>query len=576
MNELYHITPHENGRGFQMGMSTGTVDVPDNPGCYVISTGCGGGKTECAKSLIRHKHDEGIVYCVDTIDELEKMRDWILANLCNRPDTTLTESDVLIITSDKNHRDELEAYWDNPLGIMLKKVILLTHVRFFSELINLFLIYRPQEEVAPFNGNFENLMSRDDLRRYVIFDETPTFIKPFFSMPRAILGSFTAKTEDGSFICRPVADIVKYYTNFILGTPEDPFPKTNNSLNRMKKHVVFDMIPPLYPQWIATNRTGNLDITFRPADLCQPVMNTHVLILEGAADVLFQNGQRYQLIDVREKYNASVFFEPFPFDIRRREELDEEKFAAFIRNLRQRLKANQRLQRKTLVVVWKNSGEEFSMSDSGYYDRVKEELGRDKRLLKGSYSVIYFGSSSSKSTNEYRDYDEIILCGTWHIPGTDTSKFKSNYGTDTNNTEHILWTYIQLLSRIGIRKHDAHNYTVVFTDDYSLSFIRKLDQYFNHNTFHRDNIDVERVPDWLKDIIDNVRFGKKKVFTNELCKLIDYDASLREHLKVHQRYTLEITLDELYSIIPRHDKKRLKYRCLTDNLAKIGVELHIL
>lgn len=576
MNELYSIMPHPDGEGFQMNMSTGSIDVPDNHGCYVISTGCGGGKTECAKSIIRHKSADGIIYCVDTNVELIKMYKWVLANLCNRQDTNLTENDILILTSEGEFRDELEAYRDNPEGIMQKKVILLTHVRFFTELINLFLIYRPQEEVSCFDGDFERLMSRNDLRKYVIFDETPLFIKPFFSMPRTIMGIFTKTDEEGSFSCRPKEEMIRYYENFILGTSYDPFPSSNNRLLRIKKDVVFDMIPNLYPQWLANDRADNLDITFRPAHLCQREINTHILILEGAGDLLFVNGNRYQLLDVREKYNAHIMFESFDFDIKRREKLDEDKFTKFIKGLRKRLRTNQRLNRKTLVVVWKNSGEDFSATDSTYFDKVKEELGRDKKLRKNSYSIIYFGSNSSKSTNEYRDYDEIILCGTWHIPGTDTSKFKTSFGTDTNNSEHLLWAYVQLLCRIGIRKHDAQNYKVVYSGDYSMSFIRTLDQYFNQNQLQRRIVEVEKVPDWLNDIINNVNIRKKKKFTDELCKLMEYDNSISEALKVHQRYTLGITLNDLYRLIPRHDKKRSKYQRLVDNLLKIGIVLNIL
>ena len=40
--------------------------------------------------------------------------------------------------------------------LMYKKVILITHVRFWTDLINYFLIYSPDknEEVRPFDGDF--------------------------------------------------------------------------------------------------------------------------------------------------------------------------------------------------------------------------------------------------------------------------------------------------------------------------------------------------------------------------------------------------------------------------------------
>ena len=576
MNELYHITPHENGRGYQMQLSTGNITIPDQPGCYVVSTGCGGGKTESTKSLIRQKYNDGILYCVDTKVELEKMYIWILENLCNRPETNLSLDDVLIITSDDEYRDSLWEYRDHPEVIMLKKIILLTHVRFWSDLINFFLIYRPASQVDAFDGDFEVLMRRNDLRKYVIFDETPLFIKPFFSMSRAVLGCFSKLNEDGSFSCRSREEMVRYYNTFISNTHDDPFPKPKHRLNRIKAKVVFGMIEKMYPQWYANeDREGYMNICCKPADLCQRAMNTHVIILEGAGDVLFRFGHHFQLIDVPAKYNANVIFEPFSFGIRRRNEFDEEKFEAFITGLRQYLRRNQRQDRRTLVVVWKNSGLEYMSNDSSFYNLVVEVLAKDKSLDKDNYHVIHYGSSSSKSTNDYRDFSDIILCGTWHIPNNDTAKFQSSFGVDTNNNEHILWAYIQLLCRIGIRKHDGQNYTVRFSDDYNTAFIRTLDDYFNRNTLQERIIEVERIPEWLRVMINATNIGKKKLFIEELCSLMDYNPDIREALKVHRPYIIEISLNDIFTIIPRHDKKRAKYSTLKKNLAKIGLELHI-
>ena len=72
MRELFDITPHSTGPGFRMRLKTGEIDVPDGRGGYIVASGMGSGKTESIKSLIRHKHDEGILYCVDTRDEFGK------------------------------------------------------------------------------------------------------------------------------------------------------------------------------------------------------------------------------------------------------------------------------------------------------------------------------------------------------------------------------------------------------------------------------------------------------------------------------------------------------------------------
>lgn len=46
-------------------------------------------------------------------------------------------------------------------------------------------------------------MGRDDLRGYVIFDETPTFINPFVEFDRSMLGIFGKTDENGNIVCKP-------------------------------------------------------------------------------------------------------------------------------------------------------------------------------------------------------------------------------------------------------------------------------------------------------------------------------------------------------------------------------------
>lgn len=125
MKELFNVRFHSHGDGFEMDMVNGTLDVPDKKGCYVLSTGCGSGKTECCKSIIRQRANDGILYCVDTIAELDKMYQWISSHGMEfgvRPD------DVIIISSDERHKQYLQQYQNCPEILMTKKVVLITRV----------------------------------------------------------------------------------------------------------------------------------------------------------------------------------------------------------------------------------------------------------------------------------------------------------------------------------------------------------------------------------------------------------------------------------------------------------------
>lgn len=135
MRELFNIEPHQTGPGFLMRLKTGEIDVPNERGGYIVSSGCGSGKTESIKSLIRNKYNEGILYCVDTKEELDKMYNWIIDNLVDVM-PGLKKEDVMIISSDDEHYISLSEYKDNPEIIMQKKILLITHVRFWTDLIN--------------------------------------------------------------------------------------------------------------------------------------------------------------------------------------------------------------------------------------------------------------------------------------------------------------------------------------------------------------------------------------------------------------------------------------------------------
>ena len=120
MKELFNIEPHQNGPGFLMRLKTGEIDVPYERGGYIISSGCGSGKTESIKSLIRNKYNDGILYCVDTREELDKMYRWIIENLVNTG-SGLKREDVMIISSDDEHYISLSEYKDNSEIIMQRR-----------------------------------------------------------------------------------------------------------------------------------------------------------------------------------------------------------------------------------------------------------------------------------------------------------------------------------------------------------------------------------------------------------------------------------------------------------------------
>lgn len=563
MRELFDITPHSTGPGFRMRLKTGEIDVPDGRGGYIVSSGMGSGKTESIKSLIRHKHDEGILYCVDTRDELEKMFGWIVENLV--VEGVLRMEDVMIISSDPGRADFLGQYRDNLEVLMEKKVILITHVRFWTDLINHFLIYKPGKEVDPFDGDFRTLMGRDDLRGYVIFDETPTFINPFVEFDRSMLGIFGKTDENGNIICKPPEELGRYYDLFIRGGRNDLFNQAYR-INRMKRDVVLGLIPKYYGSWVMSD-TDKVGITFYPVDLCPGGMtiSTHILIFEGAGNILFRGSTRFTLLDTESKYNTVTEFRKMDFGLSRKC-FDEAGFGIFVERI------GRLIDKPTLIVCWKDiNGDDDGPGKSGYAERFKRLLVAEG-VDPGLFTVTYYGATDNKSTNSYRDVGQILLCGDWNLPNTESAKIRRAYGTSTDPHSQKDWYFSQLITRIGIRKHiEGEVYTVWYTDDFDERFIERMDAYFNENrVIGKASVSHN---DWEK------RLDGMKIRSNikeEIRLLARYDKDMQRAITMDSEYTKEVTFAYLEMIgIKRYVRERRKYDRLLETLNKLKITLVI-
>ncbi len=568
MKELFNISPHSTGDGFTMDLKTGVVDVPDENGGYIISTSMGAGKTESIKSLIRQKYNDGILYCVDTKEELKKMYCWIIDELVKDKSCGLNYNDVMIVSSDKDFQYQLSLYRDNPEMLMYKKVILITHVRFWTDLINYFLVYNPdkKEEVRPFNGDFVKLMTRNDLRRYVVFDETPTFIKPFVEFDRSILGVFSKMDGEGKITCMDKDGISAFYDRFIRNTKMDFFNDTYK-INRIKRDVVLGLIPKYYDSWMV-DEGQKVGITFNPVDICPDnvAIKTHVLIFEGAGNILFKGSSCFKLLDVKEKYNTVTEFKQVEFGLKRNR-LDNDKFSSILDDVAKLI------DKPSLVVCWKDvNGNDEGPGVSSYAERVRNGL-LERGLSEDTFSVTYYGASDNKSTNQYRDMKQIILCGDWSLPNTEAAKIRKAYGTKADSQDLKMWFFTQLITRIGIRKHiKGEVYTVLYTCDFEECFINRLDSYFNKNKL----IPISPVihEDW------KVKLESMKIRSNiksEIITLAGSDDKMQQAIVQGKGFRKEVTFDLLDMLGIRrilHEKQR--YNTLVETLKKIGITLVIL
>lgn len=564
MKELFNIEPHQNGPGFLMRLKTGEIDVPDDRGGYIISSGCGSGKTESIKSLIRKKYNEGILYCVDTREELDKMYNWIIDNLVDVM-PGLKKEDVMIISSDDEHYISLSEYKDNPEIIMQKKILLITHVRFWTDLINFFLIYKPISGVDVFDGDFRKLMTRDDLRGYIVFDETPTFIKPFAVFSPVMMGNFIKVDNNGEMVCKSESEIRSFYNKFIKDTPSDIF-NHKYKIGRIKKEVALNMIPRKISSWLKSENK-NFEISFYPIDLCfkDITIGTHILIFEGVGDVLFKGADNYKLLDTAAKYNTKTTFTKLDLCLKRNR-IDEDMFSKTMDELKKIITV------PTLIVSWKDVNREKTEPGCSLFRRkIMDELtirNIDSRL----FHVTYYGANDNKSTNSFRDFKQVILLGDWSLPNTESAKIRRAFGTGTEIEDLKDWYFVQLISRIGIRKHiEGDTYSVFYTSDFGDEFIERLSSYINDNVI--TNKTVSPINDWEK-VIDSMKFRKN--IKEEIKILVMNDKELQKAIVCRKDYSINVTFDYLEGIgIKRNSRERRNYKTLADNLMLLNVFLEI-
>lgn len=558
-----NVTFNPHGNGFICHLKNGSIDVPNDTGGYIISTGCGAGKTESIKQIIEQKKDLGILYCVDTTREVDRLYKYL------KDYSILPENEMLRIHGEKSAESELKTYRDSPEDIMSKKVILITHIRFWTDLIHLFMIYNPKQPVG-FDGNFEKLMKRDDLRAYIIFDETPMFHKPFINIPKAVLGNFSKKNK-GKWKCKDPVEIENTYMKFIENT-QFAFSNSKHKLGRIKRDVALACIPNFWNEWISSDNP-NMDISFYPTNLCQTIIKTHVLIFEGAGDLLLRNAKGYKIINLKDKYKSTVNFTNTMITMQaRREKLDEPQFNNMVSSVEKIL--NARIGQKTLIVSWKNIGHS-NENDTGKSDWCN--LIDAYLMLKGftngiDYSITYFGANDTKSTNEFRNYTGIILLGEWNTPDSFANSVRKAFASDTTIEEYRLWYYTQLLCRIGIRNLLPGNYDIYYTDDYKESFINKLSLYLNNNTYTIPKSKSSK-KGWFDVRAKEAKINIKLKVEIEILAATDID--LKEAIRAKNHHTFKIAWSELLKHCPRKEKKKRSYEPLIKSFARIGITMVI-
>ena len=536
------------------------IDLPDDVGNFILSTGCGSGKTYwLERFILTHYMDGGMLIVVDSIVSANSLYFDLLTKL------GLDANDMMLIHS-KTDYDVMNEYANNPEEVTKKKVLIMTNVRLYTEYPPVYLLYNNNGVVlSPFDGDWKKLMNNPNTRRWIIIDEIPGFIQKFASISKLHLGVLGEDDANGWYKTKEFVAMKKYYNTFIAHSDAALF-DTTTALGKLKTDTALSIIESEYSNMMKVQ--GDAAIQFSPCDF--QTNNSLVLIMEGAGDVLFKDSSIYQLIDIPNKYSAKADFHSFNVpSLSRRSNNQEELIKSMVKAVIAILSS---VKGKTLIVCWNDfKGDDKSMTndaqnseDSRLVALLSEELTKTS-IPQDLYSIIYYGSAESKAVNNYKDYSNIILLGKWSLPvSTSSEKFNKAFQTNTTLTRYMLWEYVQLITRISIRQEKDIN--VFYTDDHNQDFILTLEKYFNQNIL---DIPEEHI-DWI-DKVRKLNNGKRTISQIEkLSQRFPYIPQMI--VEGNQNKTINVSLKEVNNLIGKN-KNRRDYKLLISILQKFGISL---
>lgn len=539
-----------------------SVELPDDVGNFILSTGCGSGKTFWLERFILTHYMEGMLIIVDSIVSANSLYFDLLTKL------GLDANDMMLIHS-KTDYDVMNEYANNPEEVTKKKVLIMTNVRLYTEYPPVYLLYNKNGAVlSSFDGDWKKLMNNPNTRRWICIDEIPGFIQKYASVSKLHLGVLGEDDSKGGYKAKEFVAMKKYYNMFIAHSDAAWF-NTATTLGLLKTDTALSIVESEYSNMIKVQ--GDAVIQFSPCDF--QTNNSLVLIMEGAGDVLFKDSSIYKLIDIPQKYRAKADFHSFNVpNLNRRSNKHQELIKSMVQSVIAILSS---VKGKTLIACWNDfKGEDKGTTsdnqeskDSPTVALLSEELTKADIPL-DSFSVIYYGSAESKAVNDFKDYSNIILLGKWSLPvSTSSEKFNKAFQTNTTLTRYMLWEYVQLITRIAIRQDMDIN--VFYTDDHNRDFIQTLEKYFNQNIL---DIPEEHI-DW-RDKVKKLNNGKRVISQIErLSQRFPYIPQMI--VEGNQNKTINVSLKEVNNLIGK-SKKRRDYKHLISILQNFGIYLVLL
>lgn len=519
-----------------------SIPFPNNNGLHIVSSGCGQGKTTMIGEIIKTKWKDGILVVVPTMeaaDEIgKKIEEWINGVL------SFLRPRFMVLHSDVNRIKEMETYKSSPLSLADYDILVITSARIIIDPYELFLSFN--------KGN-------SGKRRLVLIDEMINFYPQPFTIPEEIRDIVTfvdkarihhgragmeVRDESGNLWYRHCYQDTDAMWAAYLESGYRLF-KAKNELTRYKTGYIFRHI----------KEQGLSNIQGRVKDFAD---QTCVILFDGTADCLFKNSDSRLLPVQGKRYCSDIEFHMFDMPLKRKnkEDWDKKVFMTVGKGLLGMLKKICQ-GGKTLIVTWKSVDVFKGMKNDGMADRYEKKETERKiqynfpKLLSdclseigvdpAQFSVIYRGSGQDRGSNEYRDYENLVFLGEWHLPDNIVGDINGMFGCRCSFKDYMKSLVIQTICRIRIRQHSGLSVKVFFSSDIDYNLMSDVQEYFRENS--PGNCRIEGI----KRPCRKYSRPEKKLMM-DIVLLYDYDSRIRDSIKNETPYSFAITLDELYKI----------------------------
>lgn len=610
---------------YRMDLLNGSINVSRMPGVYNIATGCGSGKTTIIKQIIKDYYNDGVIVFCKTIRECNELYDYTksisvyepikgpgyetrlhedeIINLCSEPRLEKI-NDVMVCTNGVN------LHWKDNLDMLAdKKIIIATHHVLLNSPIDKLMVMNHNSNGGPtsmFEKGLGGRITSMTIRKFMLIDEMPLNepIKKVFQLSGLMtfmeIHDLLLPDENDStrIIKKKIFRRKSNYSykqflmdceNAELVNPDYRFEYKDTELNSARKEMILTALyhtmedkanKALNPN----NRKDYITVKYSlPSMIMTPGINTNIWVFEGTGDLTLSTSQFYRQMILPNKYKGEeVDIIRIPNYLRSRNVNIDKMFSKrdeVLTNLEKNIDLLEKIIRsnkETLIIVWKNLKAKYVVEDKEYNENLTKYILNDefnlpeyyKKRLEGrlagtdhKFHVIHYGSGLDLATNKFRNCDSIVRLGLFQIPNDSLAEINDNLGTEMNIDRFMLYQNVQALVRTRIRNHKGEKVKFYISDDFD-RHIENLIGYLDNEGCRVREIDyvMSRVQKRTKENIE---------------KLMKWNGEIEKSILNGTPFEVNITLDELFNLIPMSKKESYKYNSLVISLKELGVYLNI-